>query len=282
MKILDLKMFLTPVKIFPQLVPYIHSCWIFESDFGHPVSSSRVIVPNGCVKIILPFENSIVAVSQHLHQQHSEGRIQFIGMADEPFVVSTNARRSGTLILQLTPQGACRFAPFPLHETNNNIFSFTDVYSIAGLRLEEQIVNSPKPMQKALLLQEFLVKRLTATGPKQQLIDFTISAITNTKGLVTVKKLEKQTGYSKRYLDMLFKEHVGLSPKTLSSVTRFQYFYELWAKNPSPGFYRNEVFRFYYDQAHFIREFKRFSGYTPQQYALTDNEFGRLFYKDEV
>ncbi len=60
-------MLLTPVIPLPQLAPFIQSCWIFESSFGNPLTSSRVIAPNGSV-----------------NQRHPEGRIQFIGNADEP------------------------------------------------------------------------------------------------------------------------------------------------------------------------------------------------------
>jgi AraC-like DNA-binding protein len=273
-------MFLKPVIPHPQLAPFIQSFWIFQSDLGHAATSSRVIAPNGCLKIVLPFENALFAESRSVQQQHKEGKIQFIGNADEPYVINTYARRTGTLIIELTPQGACRFAPFAMSDITNNIVPFTDVYGKEGACLEKQIGNTTGPEAKAALLQDFMVKKIREITPQQIITDYSVNAILKSNGCVRIKTLEKQTGYSKRYLDMLFQNHVGLSPKTLSSVTRFQYFHLLWAKNPSPGFYRNEVFKFYYDQAHFIKEFKRFSGQTPEQYAISDNELGRIFYRD--
>lgn len=274
-------MLLKPITPYPQLAPYIQSFWLFQSEFGNPITSSRVVAPNGSVKIVLPFENELFAESKSVNQQHKEGRIQFIGNADEPYVISTHTRRSGTIIMELTPHGACRFAPFGMQEITNNIFLFSDVYGREGLQLEEQIANTPNPIDKANLLQQFMMRKLTNLNRQQEIVDFAVGSILNTNGNITVKTLERQTGYSKRYLDMLFLRYVGLSPKILSSISRFQYFHLLWAKNPTPGFYRDEVFKFYYDQAHFIKEFKRFSGYTPEQYAITDNEFGRIFYKDQ-
>jgi AraC-like DNA-binding protein len=271
---------LTPITPFPQLSSFIRSFWLFESDFGNPLTSSRVIAPNGCVKIILPFENELFASSNSLSQQHCEGKIQFVGISDEPYVISTHSRRSGTIIIELTPQGACTFAPFGMDEVANNIVLFTDIYGHAGYQVEEHLRNTVDPLAKATLLQQFLVTRLIPLRSQQMIVNYAVTAINQTYGKVTISQLEQRTGYSKRYLDILFKRFVGLSPKTLSSITRFQYFHTLWAQNPSPGFYRDEVFRFYYDQSHFIREFKRFSGYTPEQYAVTDNEFGRIFYKD--
>src|ERR1700744_2275260 len=114
-------MLLTPINPYPQLKPFVQSFWLFHSDFGNPVTSSRVIAPNGSVKIILPFENELFADSQSVRQQHREGKIQFVGNADEPYVISTHSRRSGTLILELTPQGAGNLVPFHLSEVTNDI-----------------------------------------------------------------------------------------------------------------------------------------------------------------
>jgi AraC-like DNA-binding protein len=273
-------MLLRAAEKIPQLAPYLSSCWIFESDFGHPISMSRVITPNGRLKIVLPFDNDLFAVSSILQQRHMQGKIQFIGNADQPYIISTEARCSGTLILELTPQGASRLAPFNINEITNHIVLFTDVYGSAGKRLEQELLEINDPIEKAFRLQTFLVGFLNCAPSQMNIIDYSVNAILQTQGCLKIKTLEKKTGYTKRYLDMLFKKHIGISPKTLCSITRFQYFHSLWAKNPSPGFYGNEIYSFYHDQSHFIREFKRFSGYTPEQYAVTDNELGRIFYRD--
>ncbi|HLT73624.1 MAG TPA: hypothetical protein VKZ68_01020 [Ohtaekwangia sp.] len=40
------------------------------------------------------------------------------------------------------------------------------------------------------------------------------------------------------------------------------------------------MYRHFYDQAHFIKEFKRFTGYSPLRFSKSENEFGRIFYKE--
>ena len=92
-----------------------------------------------------------------------------------------------------------------------------------------------------------------------------------------VQELATHVGYTKRYLDLLFKEHVGVSPKSLASILRFQEVYQVWMQQKSPTFFRNHWPAYYYDQSHFIKEFKRFTGFTPQQYNGIVNEFGRAF-----
>jgi hypothetical protein len=62
-------MLLKPVILHPHLTPFIRSFWVFESDLGHPATSSRVIAPNGSLKIVLPYENSLFAESKSIRQE---------------------------------------------------------------------------------------------------------------------------------------------------------------------------------------------------------------------
>ncbi len=101
------------------------------------------------------------------------------------------------------------------------------------------------------------------------------------KGRVSVKSLEKETGYSSRWLHTKFIQKVGISPKSFSSVIRFQQFYQAWARNNEKHFFQKDFYDFYYDQSHFIKEFKRFTGLAPTKFAIKENEFGRIFYKDD-
>ena len=45
-----------------ELQPYIESFWVFESATGLPDTDSNVVVPNGCSKLIIPYDNSIISV----------------------------------------------------------------------------------------------------------------------------------------------------------------------------------------------------------------------------
>jgi len=75
---------------------------------------------------------------------------------------------------------------------------------------------------------------------------------------------------------MLFKQHVGFSPKLLARIFRFQNFYRRWARGLSFDAMKEELYDYYYDQAHFTKEFKKMTGYTPRRFAdEVPNEFGR-------
>src|ERR1700751_970199 len=93
---------------------------------------------------------------------------------------------------------------------------------------------------------------------------------------MSIHELERQTGYSRRYLDRLFQQHVGLSPKRLAEIFRFQRFYRKWAAGVSFDLLKAELYDHYYDQSHFSREFHRMTGHPPQRFMRdVPNEFGR-------
>lgn len=262
-----------------ELQPFIDTFWIFENDFGVPVEDNRVIAPNGKAKFIYSYINGLSTIDNGIKTDYKDKDIFFIGIWDRPVILSSVATTTGTIGIELTPNGVHRFTKFPAVEIYNRIISFTDIYGTIGKNLIERLTNTECPFAKIEIFQDFLIDIVRLTNRNNQLVDYSVSLIKSTSGLIEIKELERRTGYSKRYIDLLFKDHLGISPKTLSSIVRFMSFYEAWANSHDARFYHENMLEVYFDQAHFIKEFKRFTGYTPKQYANQKNEFGKIFYK---
>jgi AraC-like DNA-binding protein len=263
----------------PQLQPFIDTFWVFENDFGVPTDDSRVIAPNGKAKFIYSYLNGLSTIENGIQTDHKEQDIFFIGIWDKPVTLTSKTRTTGTIGIELTPNGLHRFTRLSAFEIVNKIYSFTDIYGLAGRDLLERLSNTINIEEKIAELQRFLINIIELTNRNNTLIDYSVQLIKNSSGIVTIKELQEKMGYSKRYLDMLFKEHLGISPKTYSGIVRFQSFYNLWANNENSAFYADSLYEFYYDQAHFIKEFKKYTGHSPKQYANLKNDFGKIFYK---
>lgn len=263
----------------PELQPFIDTFWVFENDFGVPTDDSRVIAPNGKAKFIYSYLNGLSTIDNGVQTDYKAQDIFFIGIWDKPVTLTSKTRTTGTIGIELTPNGLHRFTRLSAFEIVNKIYSFTDIYGLAGRDLLERLSNTIKIEDKITELQRFLVNIIELTNRNNTLIDYSVHLIKNSSGIVTIKELEKKMGYSKRYLDMLFKEHLGISPKTYSGIVRFQSFYNLWANDESSSFYGDNLYEVYYDQAHFIKEFKKYTGHSPKQYANLKNDFGKIFYK---
>ncbi|WP_128546777.1 helix-turn-helix domain-containing protein [Larkinella soli] len=262
----------------PPLQPFIAAFWYFESDFGVPVTDNRVIAPNGKAKIIIPFRNALFTHLDGRETEYPEQSVFFIGLWDRPVTLSSRSRSTGTIGLELTPEGAYRFTDLSMFELTNRIIPFDELYGPAGRALQERIGNAVTMDERLQLIQSFLIARLDRRPPNS-LVDHTVGLIRESMGLVPVQELERRTGYSRRYLDLLFRDHLGLSPKTLATIVRFQRMYRIWATDDRMTFSEESLYDLYYDQAHFIREFRRYTGYSPRQYTRIRNEFGKIFYR---
>lgn len=273
-------MILQAIAIKPELVLYIKSIWIFENDLGIPIEDSRVIAPNGSAKFIYTYKNALITNLDNEKTYYKESNIYFIGIWDKPVVLSSFARYTGTIIIELNTHGVHRFTKFSLAELVNKIFDFEEIYGTLGKNIINHLNDIESPFEKVELFQNYLIDLINSYNRQMFLIDYTCNLIHKSSGLIEVNDLVKKTGFSKRYLDILFKEHLGISPKTLANISRFQTFYYSWANSKDSSFYNDKLYELYYDQAHFIKEFKRFTGYSPKQYAKSKNEFGKIFYKE--
>ena len=272
-------MILKRIQPRPELQHLIDTFWVFENDYGVPTTDSRIIAPNGKAKFIYSYLNGLSTIDNNRQTDYKEQDIFFIGIWDRPVTLTSKTQRTGTIGIELTPNGLHRFTRLSAFEIVNKIYSFTDIYGLAGRNLLERLSNTPNPDDKIIVLQNFLVDIVEMTNRNSSLIDFSVQLIKSSSGLVTIKELEQKMGYTKRYLDMLFKEHVGISPKAYSGIVRFQNFYQLWANSENNSFYSDNLYDLYYDQSHFIREFRKFTGHSPKQYSTLKNDFGKIFYR---
>lgn len=117
---------------------------------------------------------------------------------------------------------------------------------------------------KHQLDQHFLPILLQKTLQQDRRFFNALHTILEQQGIVNIEK-ELATGISNRQLRRLFEHYIGDSAKTFSKVVRFQH---ILHSNPSPAYLRKHKIFFdagYYDQAHFIKEFKTLFGLTPTQ-----------------
>lgn len=87
-----------------------------------------------------------------------------------------------------------------------------------------------------------------------------------------IRKLTEKVGYSQKHFIDLFKKYVGVSPKSYLRIIRFQKVILEIEKNREINWSTIAYDCGYYDQSHFINDFKKFSGFTPNEYLRKKNE----------
>lgn len=101
----------------------------------------------------------------------------------------------------------------------------------------------------------------------------------NSDGKIKVSELQENTGYSKRYINKVFIEEMGFSPKTFCKIIQFQRALEFLNYGAPEKMTDAAVKLGYYDQSQFIRDFTKYAGITPRKYLkLVESEH----YKNKV
>jgi AraC-like DNA-binding protein len=243
---------------------------------GLPASDRSIVTPNGCAKLIIPCDNAIESVADGRRQVSHEHQMYFVGNRDSSTRLRTSPRNTTFITMEFTPQGAFSIFGVPMSETCNRLCEADAVFGRWSRETCERIDALPSMPQKVAFIQDQLLGLPRVHERRNGTIDACVSAIRLADGRIAIRDLQRETGYSWRYIDRLFKEYVGLPPKVLAGIFRFQRFYRKWATTDSFDRLKEELYDFYYDQAHFSREFRRMTGHAPQQFVRhVPNEFGR-------
>ena len=267
-----------PLTPHPLLRPYVANMYVFESSGRLPALDKKLIVPNANFKLTLTYRNGIVACVAEKTFVQSENQLSLTGLIDAPVMLDPQEdAQTGTVIIEFNPLGAYRLFRLSYNEIKNQIVEVSDLFGSRIEELKSQLNDAGSLPLKLQLLQHFLIRQLGQSTP-DPIYNYCINRISDSKGLITVAQLEKETGYTSRWLHAKFSESLGTGPKNLSEIVRFKQFYQVYSTNARAQSLKDHIYRYYHDQSHFIRAFKRFTGFTPTDLQNSANELATKHY----
>ena len=179
------------------------------------------------------------------------------GLSETPSMTEHDGVQHG-VELNLTPPAARRLLGVPMHELAGRVVPLDDVLDRGTLI--EQLAEAGGWEARFALLDAELSRRLDATPPPHPAVHAAYARLAATRGAVPVGVLAEEIGWSRRHLAARFRDEVGVSPKALARLLRFEHALELLG---SRGLAEVAYDCGYYDQAHFNRDFREFAGATP-------------------
>ncbi|MGZ3811686.1 MAG: helix-turn-helix domain-containing protein [Mucilaginibacter sp.] len=261
-----------PITPHPLISPYVAKIHVFESSGRLPANERKLIVPNANFKLTLTYRNGIVAGIGDKTFVQAENKLSLTGLIDSPVILDPQEdARTGTIIIEFNPLGAYRFFHLSYAEVKNQIVELADLIGNRAEELRSQLAETNSVGIKLQLLQNFLIRQLGKTVA-DPIYDYCIDRISDSRGLISVAQLEKETGYSSRWLHRKFSEHLGTGPKNLAEIVRFKQFYQAYSTGAGSNLLKEQIYHNYHDQSHFIRAFKRFTGSTPTDLQNSTNE----------
>ena len=191
-------------------------------------------------------------------------RAWIAGLDDRPELVETGGQRAA-LEVKLMPLGAYRLRGLPLRELTGEVVALGDVFGTPGRVLGERITLASNWSSRFDLLDAFLSDRLANGIAAHPLVEQAWLRLRQTAGRAAIGALAAELGASRRHLNALFTEQVGLGPKTAARLLRFERIRSRLQEEPQ----RWAEIAYdcgYCDQPHMNREFRELAGVTPSDF----------------
>ncbi|WP_333820448.1 helix-turn-helix transcriptional regulator [Ohtaekwangia sp.] len=156
---------------------------------------------------------------------------------------------------------------------NDHVSDFRAAAGADVLHLHEQLLNAPSLQQQLALLDSFLLKKLIAFQKRRTKFQVVHNVITDMRDVDfcdNIQRVASRYGISSRYLQKLFVEYTGLSPKLYYKINRFQRSLILTG-NHEESLTSIAYQAGYFDQSHFVRDFKLFTGFSPSAFNTKDS-----------
>jgi len=225
-----------------RLAPYLECLWTLEAD--QPISEYPVL-PDGCVDIVFSRERSAQVVGTMTHPRK--------------FALPAGQFDCG---VRFRPGMSYGFIRLPGTEATDRSLPLSEVWGAAGRDLNVRLGDARSATECINLIADTL--RL---APELGMVQRVATAIVARCGQVRVDELAFDAGMSARQLRRLFLEQIGLTPKHLARVIRFRESVSRLGKSQRGDLTQVALDCGYYDQSHFINEFRELSGYRPAEFA---------------
>ncbi len=177
--------------------------------------------------------------------------------------VSDIAPGSTVLAVHFLPGGAYPFCGVPLHELTDANVGLDDLWGTDGRRLHARLREAPTPRLRFALLEEFLLRQARFEVDRHPGVALAVAAIED-RAALRVSDAGRIADLSPKRLIASFRNEIGLTPKAYARIRRFQA--TLRALRADARGADIAAATGYFDQAHFVREFRSFAALTPSQY----------------
>lgn len=159
----------------------------------------------------------------------------------------------------------------------NKVVSLDKLFGKEGVEIGQNILNATSTLERIDIIEAFMFKKLANTKTIDKIVKSTVETILTANGQFSVDVLSKQNNTNRRQLSRKFSSDIGISPKQLSKTIRLQNTLKSLLTEEVSSLtnlaYDNE----YYDQAHFIKEFKEFTGLTPKEFYGDNLKMSLIF-----
>ena len=261
------------------LAKHIRYYWSLESNPEDAPHSRERIFPDGCIELIFNYRDLFIKFENGI-ASHEQYRTMLYGQLKK-FIEVQATGSVGLFSVRFSPAGLQPFLDYDVARITTHELNISELWGTDGLELERQMLHCISNQERIILIEQFLSSRLKIVAFDNQHVEYCVDALTASNGNVTIEKLAQDLNIGKRQLERKFSAAVGLSPKYFARIIRFQNTLQLIEKHEFTSFTAVAADGGFYDQAHFIKDFKEFTGLNPKQYFSENLEMAKHFSFDQ-
>lgn len=253
----------------PDLAALVKCYWTLNVPAQEQVER-QLIVPDGCIEMAFILGDDIMRYTSG-DDFILQPRAMILGQITRQFYIKPTGEVD-SFAVRFYPYGFASFARVDIGSLSNTETPLAVLFGEEASRLlAQRVINAENTEARIDIVERFLLDRLGQKETIDAIVHGAIHAILEAKGSGAVKDIVKDDVAKRRQLERVFRRKVGLSPKQLCRVIRLQAALKMILNRRSRSMTEVAYESEYYDQAHFIRDFKEFTGTTPKAFLGAEN-----------
>jgi len=243
------------------------SVFIYFEGIQHAHKVDRFL-PNGDTEILIDFKEG----PQFIYDNTSLKEIQAChhvwtsGIRTEPITIPSGTD-AAMMVIAFRKGMAAPFFPFPMNEIADCVLDADLVWGHDFASLREQLLETCDIDLRFHIVEAFLLQKFRSSLDLNPCVAFALEQMTYRPNEINIALMNSQIGYSQRHFTDMFRRHVGITPKAYLRIMRFQKAVRTIDETREIDWPRVSLECGFYDQSHFINDFKHFSGFTPDEYS---------------
>ena len=264
----------------PDLGAVVKCHWVLEVP-GDVAYDKQRVIPDGCIEMCFILGDDVrryTSATDFIIQP----RTMVFGQITKPYYVQPTGYVN-TFAVRFYPYGFANIISRPIQELADKETPLADLFEAQLISaLEQKIVGAASTQERIRAVEDFLLARLQDQAVIDNIVKSTVDALFQTKGSAPINTILKEEPSKRRSLERKFLKQVGISPKQLGRIIRLQAALKSMISNQGDTLTQVAYESDYYDQAHFIKDFKAFTGTNPKDY-LEDSQMilSSLIYSKE-
>jgi AraC-like DNA-binding protein len=255
----------------PPLADFVEYLWALRDE---PAHSTERIVPSGTLELVVNLHEDALRIydpGNHAWRRYSGAVVS--GAYRRFFVI--DARDHASIVgVHFRPGGAWAFLGVPPGELSDRHVDLAMLWGRSALELRERLCAAASASERFDLLECTLRSRIVDGRPGHPAVAFALGRLARPG--VTIGEVAADVQLSRRRFIEVFTTEVGMTPKRLSRVLRFQRVSELARRIEAPDWARLARTCGYFDQSHLINDVTEFTGASPRQLGPASEEVKEL------